>query len=262
MKHRAIYKIKVLNFDEHNSKAIGKSNQWFRCAARLARSPKFLALSSGAKHMWLWLLCEATLSATRECWVNPRDVSSEVHVKPKSIPGVLQELVSLEWIQILTSPTEVRKYGSKEVKNDVQENLHENFFGPNLADPPKPKKLRATKSPAPAGVQETIALYCELWGAAYNSSSPHISGMVVGQIKTLVKDFGASKAQELIRSYLEMRDRWFLTKRHSISVLLENLNVVSHYQSTGKIVTQAELRQMDSAISTENTLDALRKGEI
>ena len=100
------YIIMVPGFDDYNGKSKGKSQNWFRLESSLFMSSKFLALSSVAKLLWLWVLSESAKSSRREVLVHPLSIASVVHGKSLSITSALNELLTLQWIQVLKYPYE------------------------------------------------------------------------------------------------------------------------------------------------------------
>lgn len=263
-------KIRVVSFDEHNEKAIGKVLPWFRCQSRLARSSKFLALSPGAKHMWLWLLCESAQSCSREVLVCPRDVSREVHVKPQNIPSVISELLRLEWIQVL-SP-EKWPYVTNERTNETDETKIPVGVTTKKPEPefklepePKPekKKQRQAVPVAPDGTNLVIAAYCDAWKSRYKADrAPPIEPRHAKNLKSILAQVGMDRAIKLVQAYLAMPDQWFVTKRHDLGTFLANLTSVTHFVETGKVITRRETQQLDAMTTNQNTLEALRGGQI
>lgn len=272
MKH---FVIKVINFDKHNSKTSGRRMLFFYCSSSLARSPKYLALSSGAKHMFIWLLCESAKSSTRECWVEPMLVAREVHVTPQYITRTLRELVDLEWIQILTEPTSKvkvprRKEGRKEGIEGRKEG--EQIAKAQKYEPTKPKEPDPKPRPAaPPQVKpedqvktdEMIAAYCDAWKLRYKSErSPPIEPRYAKSLKDLTSQQGAARVKDLLGAYLRMPDSWYLTKRHDLATFMSNLTAISHFADTGLVVTKKELHAFDNAMTNQNTLQALREGKV
>lgn len=70
----------------------------------MIRSPKYKALSHGAKLAWFWILSEVAMSSTREAYVSTIDATKYLHVKPIGVLKALHELVTIEWIQIVSEP--------------------------------------------------------------------------------------------------------------------------------------------------------------
>lgn len=94
--------VKITNFTKYNPSP--GPLKWFRVDIKMVRSIKYRLLSPGAKHMWLWLLCEVAQSTAREAYVHARSTAKDVHTLPAGVPGVLQELLSIQWIQIVRYP--------------------------------------------------------------------------------------------------------------------------------------------------------------
>lgn len=121
---------------------------------------------------------------------------------------------------------------------------------------------RAEKIPAPPH-ENLVKVYCDLWKERYRASkSPPIGGKVAGQFKTLVKDYGPRRAEELVRAYLAMPDQWFMTKRHDITTLLANLNAVAQFADNGKLISKTELRQADESAALSAQLRRIETGEL
>jgi hypothetical protein len=132
------------------------------------------------------------------------------------------------------------------------------------AQAPLPKVLNSLSGKAQiSGVGEVIATYCEGWKERYKSPrSPDITGKNAGLLKGLVNDLGRDRVLKLIEAYLSMPDGWFITKRHDIPTFHASLNSVALFADSGKMISKTETRQIDQAISTQNTIIALRAGEI
>jgi hypothetical protein len=126
-----------------------------------------------------------------------------------------------------------------------------------------PVGVTAAPVPAAPGTQQLIALYCDLWRLRYKSTrSPDVGGRAAKRIKDLVNDFGAARAEVLIRAYLQMPDQWFVTKTHDIETLWSNLNKVSLFADSGRMITKQETRDLDTQVATKNQQLALERGEI
>ena len=116
---------------------------------------------------------------------------------------------------------------------------------------------------AHSGVGDVIAFYCAEWKTRYRAEkSPPVTGKVAGQLKKLVEEIGSERARALIEAYLQMPDSWFVTKAHDIPTLITNLNKVSHFLDTGKLITRREVQRLDLEVTSENTLQAIRRGEV
>lgn len=105
-------------------------------------------------------------------------------------------------------------------------------------------------------VQRAIAAYCNYFSERYKTS-PVITGADAGCIKRLVKDVGPPLAIQLIETYFRMSDSYFLQSRHSIRVLVSNLNKVMVSMKTGETITQTEVRRIDRRQANANAFGRL-----
>lgn len=121
---------------------------------------------------------------------------------------------------------------------------------------------REVVSSSPVTTRELIALYCDLWKERYNAeTAPVITGAAAGRFKELAKH-GPDRARRLIEAYLQMPDSWFVTKRHDIFTLMGNINAVSLFADSGKMISKAELKDLENKVSQHNMIAALERGEI
>lgn len=103
------------------------------------------------------------------------------------------------------------------------------------------RKLGWTKGERTDGF---IAAYAEAWEYRYKTK-PIIDGKAAGIAKRLVTDLGAQAAIELVESYLDMSDSYFIQRRHDLQTFSFNLNQVNIYAERGETVTRHELNQAD-----------------
>lgn len=139
------------------------------------------------------------------------------------------------------------------------QNTEERSGGEEKKTTGKQVEKRPVKPVAPN--QNIVARYCELWKHRYGAN-PLIGGKAAGQLKTLLRDYGEEKSIKLLEAYLSMPDAWFVTKRHDVGTLMQNVNVVSHFMETRRTVTRRDINNLDSAVHTQNLLDAVDRGEI
>lgn len=124
-----------------------------------------------------------------------------------------------------------------------------------------PENLPAKKSEPKANA--LIATYCDEWCARYRvETAPPIRPQDAAALKRLLKSVGADRATLLVRAYLAMPDSWFVTKRHDIATLTNNLNAVSQFADSGKMISKSEIRSLDSSNTNANTLQSLREGKV
>lgn len=71
--------------------------------------------------------------------MRPRDISREIHVKPLSVPKVIQELSSLQWIQVVSGPR-IEENRIEERRKDKETGRLKSVEQP-LSEKPKAEKI-------------------------------------------------------------------------------------------------------------------------
>lgn len=89
----------------------------------------------------------------------------------------------------------------------------------------KVKEPTAVKH-APVKANLPIATYCESFKARYGTN-PVITKKDAGIMTSLAKSIPQDKLSDLIQAYVQMDDRWFLTRLHDIPTLCANLSKVA-----------------------------------
>lgn len=85
-------------------------------------------------------------------------------------------------------------------------------------------------------------------------------GSTWGTAKNLLKYVPLERAKRLVTAYLDMRDQWFITKRHSLTVLIDNIDAVNTFLETGATVTRIQINHLERAETTRSQLDRVAKG--
>lgn len=122
------------------------------------------------------------------------------------------------------------------------------------------KTARKPSATAPAGANFVVAAYFEAFNRRYGAA-PARAPKAIGQLGKLANDFGKDRAIALVEAYLEMPDSWYLTKRHDVGTLVENLNAVSQYLDTGRMITRKDIQNMASSQDLAGQLAAIDRGE-
>lgn len=122
------------------------------------------------------------------------------------------------------------------------------------------RKGRRPKTPAVVVNlgQLAVAAYCDAWKGRYGSN-PSILPRDAKTLKGFAESFGLARCKTLIEAYLAMHDSWFLTKRHDVQTLANNLAAVSHFADTGETVTKADIRRADASVTNLKTLKAIEE---
>jgi len=229
-----IYRITVSSWDKHNGKmkrgyksTLIRNN--FTSNAHLRTVPVTVR--------WLFLGIVLT------CGDHTRDTvemsESQLRDLLESSWSVERALESLKELQLLTFE-KIAPFGINRIEKNRKEKKGNSVKG---------KAVATSSPPAPSdpGARGLIAGYCVRWKARYGTNPP-IGPKTAGQLNRMAKDYGQSRAEELIQAYLEMPDPWFVTKRHDVSTLLANLNAVAQFRDTGRMVTRAHLEELKERV--------------
>lgn len=112
----------------------------------------------------------------------------------------------------------------------------------HAAAPKRPSRTKAE----PAGTSALIAHFVEAYPSRYGEK-PVIDGPAAGAAKRIVKAVGLGESRRLVDGFLRMDDGWFVTKRHTLQVLADNMNAVKQFLATGVQVTATAIRQAERA---------------
>lgn len=253
-KKKTIYTITIKNWEKYNSTK-KKGHNCILLSTGFLTDAKIRTLPSGGRLLYLGLLlrcgevCVSSIEASHDLLVTLAGGSGQV------IDRLLSQLESLQLVTVAKSEVLLDRIEEKsKEKNRIEKKGEEKKEQPKKTSP----KLKVC---APDGTQTAIAKYCELWKEKYKSQAP-VRGKDAGLIKSLVNDFGVTKAMEFIEAYLQMPDSWFVTKRHDVSTLLGNLNSVSQFIDTGRMFTRKEINNLDQTNSTKNLIAMVERGEV
>lgn len=89
------------------------------------------------------------------------------------------------------------------------------------------KKIRTKGDGSTNRSADFIGIYVKAFQKRYPGSRPEISGKVLGQIKTFLKDRTFERSCDLIQAYFQMEDPWFLKKAHDFSTFLSNIQKIA-----------------------------------
>lgn len=146
---------------------------------------------------------------------------------------------------------------SKIEKQGAYKTLNSSFQGAKDKDKVKEKEKdkeqdkekgvpQISKSDLGQQASQVIARYCELWKAKYKTNVS-MSGKWAGNAKTLIKDHGLNRSLELVESFMEMNDSWFLQNSHSFDLILTKLASIARYDGTGTQFNKTQAIQLDKS---------------
>lgn len=278
--------ISVPNWEKYNPRS-DRTPSWFRFQNNFYDDDKLFDLTNDERHVLLMIFCAVSDSSKSEAVVSMSKIASRLRVNVCFVWSTIEKLASELNLLIITDgtkPIEVRNHdvvGTYEAGSTTYERTNVRTNGTDVTNDsdriqdlpePKPenktvvvnpKKPSADSATAELGKQasQVIARYCELWKARYNTS-PAFSQKWAGNAKTLVKDHGLQRSLTLVEAFLEMKDTFFIQRRHSFELLLTSLSQIVHYAGTGAVITNTQLKQIDQAQTNLSLLEKVRAGEV
>lgn len=246
---KSFYRITIPKFNTHN-KELKPSHKKTLISNNFCNDAKLLTLPLSVRWLFLNLVltCGDHTSDTVEIGEKRlREMLESSWSIPRALDSLKElQLLSYDKIDPLINRIERNR---KEKKGSSAKGAPKSEASPPAASPPVPDK------------RSFIAFYCDQWKSRYGSNPP-ISGAVSGMLTKFLQDHGELKGRRYIEAYLKMPDSWFVTKRHDVPTLLTNLNAVAHFAESGKMIARRDTQQLDLAISSQNTLEAIRRGEV
>lgn len=245
---KKIFKIKVTNWNAHNPNPKKSYKKTLICNG-IVGNAKLQSLPVACRWLFLALVLQCGNDGYDTVTISERNMNAILSTRI----GASKALCLLEQYQLVTYQVFIKGIELKRKEEKIISKERTKSKPPPSAPVGKP----------PDSANSLIALYCELWKRRYDSPrSPDIGGASSKQFKILLRDFGENRAKALIEAYLQMPDSWFVTKRHDVFTLRANLNAVGLFADSGKMISRREANQLDLAVSVENTLEALRRGEL
>lgn len=252
MSKNDIYKITILNWDKYN-KNLKKGHKCILLSTGFLDDAKIKSLPQGGRLLYLSMLLacgevtSSSIEATHEQLVSYAGGSGQ---------RVLRLIEHMQSLQLLTY-IKIESFLNRIEKKRIEEKGKE-------------KKLRkggedfetASLFPMEKPIGKVLmARYCELWKSRYGIN-PTVQKHHPKMLKDVGEQNGKGRTLELLDAYFQAPDSFFVKRRHDVQTFISNLAPLTSFLESGKMVSNNEIRQMDSSVSTMNTLDALRRGEI
>lgn len=259
-----IYKISIPKWEKYNPN-MKKSYKCIMLSVNFLQDPKIRQLTPVTKLLFLSCLLVAGESQRSQFEVSHESLVFQSGVKSGSLESQLGLLQSLQLLTFekITPLLELNRIEKNRIKLTRQKKSK-----PEKVETEKSKKAQPVDASAsPPKVEHPhktlIARYCECWKQRYKSArSPHIMPQNIRQLKTLLDQVGEERALKIIEGYLQMPDSWFVTRTHDISTMVSNLNKIQLFIDSGRMITKTEIKQLDLAVTNQQTFEALQKGEI
>lgn len=272
MARNLIYKITVKNWEKYNSRKKEGHRQILLHVGFLADA-KIQQLSPATTLLFLSCMLLAGESAQSQFEVTHESLCFHSRVKSGSLQSqlaVLEELqlVTIEKIEPLKNRIEKKirekkgielTAGNPRTRREVAEALCD-LIDDKLTKPQIIKIVGSATSAAPSVHigKELVGFYCETWTERYGAKPP-IRPQDAKHLKTLGQSNGLQRTKDLLRAYLSMNESWFVQKRHDLATFSNNLTAVAQFLETGRTLTRADLKVIDSASNLENTLREIQE---
>lgn len=104
--------VRIPDFEKRFLNGKTGPQHWYACSASQMTDARFVMLTATAKLLWFFVLGEATRDRLRDVYVHPRGVLPYVHGKLRSVLRAVQELVDIEYIQVLKDPYNTVQYST------------------------------------------------------------------------------------------------------------------------------------------------------
>lgn len=262
-----MYRITLINWREHNP-GKKKTHKKTMIANNLISDAKVLALTLSQRWLFINLLLIAGDHANDTITLTQRQVNDILTTK-EGAQNALDRLQSFQLVTFekdeslitekknnrrITEKKNNRREGVEKIKIEAKSETDEHKLFVDPIGSPNPLKFNAAT---------LIKIYCEDWKISYRSTqSPVISPKDAKAMKNFLDTVGAERAENIVRAYLKMPDKWFLTKKHDIPTLIANTNAVIHFIETGRVITSKELSTIDRNLATENLINDIKENGI
>lgn len=248
------YTVTVKSWDKHNGK-MKKGYEAFMLSLHFLDDPKIATLPATHILVYLYVLITCGKQRRNQVQITGKQVANAVQTLRTRVADVLNHLQQKQLLTVDDSQPLIK----------VTKELKKRRELPSVEIPKGTAARPAPKSPAPVADKAgpVIAAYCDQWRARYKTDkSPAIMPKDAKAIKTLVQQVGGERATQFVHAYLQMPDSWFVTKRHDIPTMVGNLNAITQFIATGKVITKRNINQLDLAVTNDQTLQALENGEV
>lgn len=98
-----------------------------------------------------------------------------------------------------------------------------------------------------------IATYCTAFKERWKTPPVQIAGRYLGAAGRMVAELGVERACQLVSTYLEMNDGYFLSRKHDLLTMESSLNSIAIKHDTGKTLSRADIRGMEQRESLLQT---------
>jgi hypothetical protein len=239
----ALFFISLWNFCDDEGKC---QNDSFELSSNI---PRF---KSQHISKWLQILFNSGLIqfSTDFKWVSVVNWGHQKIDRPQ-IPKILKK--DIEWIPVVTkdqSSNALRMIDERSTSIRRKDRIGKDRIGKDSTSLVKQESLGAIEPIGSGGLQPApelqpsqifIGTYVKAFQKRYGENTrPSVTRKVAGQVKNMLLDITLDRACALIQVYLQMDDKWFVTKCHDFGSFLENLSKIGLALDTGRSLDQKE----------------------
>jgi hypothetical protein len=225
-----IIEIEILNWERFQHKNGTRTYEWFKLDPNIIFDPQISQLSTSEFKVFIVLLCLAAQRRSKVVQTSYRDLARFSRVRAEFSRDCASALERFQIVRLISGTTEenrieknrrdTRGRGSKTKDDRIVNNI-------------KTKTSEASAKPAP-DCSFFIGKFVEAYRTRYGPlAKPDLSPKVLGQIKNFLRSTDIQRACNMIQVYLQMDDRWFVTKAHDFSTFLANTQKITLALDTG-----------------------------
>lgn len=257
---KTIYRIELLGWQKYNQKS-KPSLPCIMLSKRFLDDAKIQSLPSGGKLLYLGLLLrrgevdDSSIEASFEDLLRFAGGNGQV---------VSRLLDLLKELQLLTYDVLLEK---KRIEKNIK-GKEEKITSSEVGQPPSLAAILETPKLSNSEKKEKTDANRRVW-EVYKESyilrwkvEPVRNLTVNSQIASLVKRLGEEEAKEVIKFYLKHNDGFYVRQTHSIGLCLKDCESLRTQMLRGKSITRNDVRNFEKNMNTQDTLTALRNGEV
>jgi hypothetical protein len=259
------YTINIENFDKHQAK-LKRGHKAVLISTGFLSDPKIQMLNPTTKLLFLSCILVGGELTKSQIEVSHKSLCFQSGVKSGSLQSqldLLQSLQLLSYTKITPLINRIEKKGKERKVKEEKGTASSTNVAPVEILPQKTLPELLDPDPPPTKTNLVIAAYCSGWKKSYNSQkNPTILPKDAKMMKTLAESRGVDEAIKMVEAYLRMADPWFIKKRHDVSTLLANLNTITHFMETGKVVTHRDIKRVQDKVESDNLMKMIEEGKV
>lgn len=224
-KNDEVIKITVLNWDDYQNK---KGGDWFKMYHDVVYSNSVSKLPPYVKWLFVCVLCECSRRSQGSVEFILSSFSRRAELKPSWCRVGFKLMSERSLIATVSDDFGVPRLDKIRLDKDKirgETKISVIETAPQLSAPQNNSPYNSTFL--------FIKTYCTVYKERYKTN-PVIDGKTQGLVKNLLKATSLEHLSALIQVYLQMNDKWFVTKHHDFVTFTQNLNMIQVAMSNGK----------------------------